>query len=61
MGKEVKNMTNVIYQGKINRQSTQSTTKKFESTRLQLVIWGGPFRYNLSNEITFFHYVKRIE
>ena len=41
MGKEVKNMTNVIYQGKINRQSTQSTTKKFESTRLQLVIWGG--------------------
>ena len=38
MGKEVKNMTNVIYQGKIIRQST---TKKFESTRLQFVIWGG--------------------
>ena len=54
-------MTNVIYQGKINRQSTQSITKKFESTRLQFVTWGGQFRYNLSNEITFFHYVKRIE
>ena len=44
-------MTNSIYQGKINHTSA----------RLQYVTWGGAFNPNLSNNITFFHSVKRIE
>ena len=43
--------------GKLIRQSKTST-------RLQYVTWGGCFNYqngSLSNKITFFHSVKRIE
>ena len=55
-------MANSIYQGKINRQFwgkliRQSTT----SICLQIVKWGGAFNPNLSNKITFFHSVRRIE
>ena len=28
---------------------------------LQYVTWGGVFNHNLSNKITFFHSVRRIE
>ena len=38
-------MTNLIYQGKINRQFwgklIRQSTKNYTSTRLQIVIWGG--------------------
>ena len=35
--------------------------QNYTSTRLQYVTWGGAFNPNLSNNITFFHSVKRIE
>ena len=59
-------MTNLIYQGKINRQFwgkliRQSTGKNMILKCLQYVTWGGAFNPNLSNIITFFHSVRRIE
>ena len=42
-------MTNLIYQGKINRQSTNT------SIRLQYVTWGGGLNYQNGSLITFFH------
>ena len=62
-------MASLIYQGKINRQFwgkliRQSTRKKVKNMRrlcLQYVTWGGAFNHNLSNKITFFHNVRRIE
>ena len=59
-------MTNLIYQGKINRQFwgkliRQSTKKNMRRLCLQYVTWGGAFNPNLSNKITFFHSVRRIE
>ena len=50
-------MTNLIYQGKINCQSRTSTG-------LLNVTWGGGLDYHngsLSNIVTFFRSVKRIE
>ena len=57
-------MTNLIYQGKINRQFLgklirQST--KWEENVYNMLPGGGLFNPNLSNKITFFHSVKRIE
>ena len=54
-------MTNLICQGKIIRQSTRKKVKSMRKLCLQYVTWGGGFRHNLSNIITFFHSVKRIE
>ena len=50
-------MANLIYQGKLIRQSTRHFSKTSGS---QYVNWGGQF-LSLSNNITFFHNVKRIE
>ena len=47
-------MTNLIYQGKIIRHF-------FIFTGLQFVTWGGGSLVNISNNITFFYSVKRIE
>ena len=47
-------MANLIYQGKLIRQFSKILG-------LQYVTWGGSFNPNLSNKITFFHSVKRIE
>ena len=55
-------MTNLIYQGKINRQFwgkliRQSTGKNMTKLCLQFVTWGGEqFNSKLSNIVTFFHY-----
>ena len=60
-------MTNLIYQGKIIRHFwgkliRQSTIRHFPKTSgLQNVTWGGAVLVNISNNITFFHSVKRIE
>ena len=35
--------------------------QNYTSTRLQYVTWGGGSLVNISNKITFFHSVKRIE
>ena len=55
-------MTNLIYQCKINRQFWGKLIRHFSKTPgLQNVTWGGAFNHNLSNKITFFHSVRRIE
>ena len=57
-------MTNLIYQGKINRQFWGKLIRHFSKSKassLQCVIWGLLFSKYLSNKITFFHSVKRIE
>ena len=70
-------MANSIYQGKINRQfwgKLIRQSEKFPKTSgLQYVIWGGQFlslsikgsldyhNGSLSNTVTFFHSVRRIE
>ena len=46
---------NCQFWGKLIRQST----KNMRNLCSQLVTWGGGFRYNLSNKITFFRYVIR--
>ena len=51
-------MTNLIYYGKIIRQST---IRHFSNILLQYVPCGGQFSKYLSNKITFFHSVRRIE
>ena len=54
-------MANLIYQGKIIRQLQGKLICHFSKTLgLQYVIWGGSL-VNISNNITFFHSVKRIE
>ena len=59
-------MTNLIYQGKINRQFLGKLIRHFSKTPgLQCIIWGGrALNYqngSLSNNNTFFHSVRRIE
>ena len=61
-------MTNLVYQGKINRQFwdkliRQSTrcTKIILAPVYNLLPGGGQFSKYLSNKITFFCSVKRIE
>ena len=55
-------MASLIYQGKINRQFWGKLIRHFSKTSsLQRVIWGVLFSKYLSNKITFFHSVKRIE
>ena len=55
-------MTNLIYQGKINRQFWGKLIRHFsKSSSLQCVIWGGGNLVNISNRITFFRGVRRIE
>ena len=53
-------MTNLIYQGKINRQFWGKLIRHFSKTSgLQCVTWGGCLIYQngiLGNKITFFHY-----
>ena len=56
-------MTNLIYQGKINRQFwgkliRQSTKKICQHPFTNSYLGGGAFNPNLSNKITFFHNVK---
>ena len=50
----VMNMANLVYQGKIIRHFSKVTG-------LQCVTWGGGSLVNISNNITFFYSVKRIE
>ena len=57
-------MANFNFQGKIIRQFwgkiiRQSTI--YTNIRLQKVTWGGCLYSLLSNKITFFHSVRRIE
>ena len=58
-------MANLIYHGKINRQLWGKLIRHFSKTPgLQYVIWGGGLNYqngSLSNLVTFFCSVKRIE
>ena len=55
-------MTNLIYQGKINRQFWGKLIRHFSRGRVyNMLPGGGSFNPNLSNKITFFHSVKRIE
>ena len=55
-------MANLIYQGKINRQFWGKLIRHFSKTPgLLKVTWGGGSLVNISNRITFFHGVKRIE
>ena len=55
-------MANLVYQGKINRQFWGKLIRHFSKTSgLQCVTWGGGSLVNISNNITFFHSVKRIE
>ena len=58
-------MTNLIYQGKINRQFwgkfNSSIYKKYEKKMFTICYLGGAITSKLSNKITFFHSVKRIE
>ena len=59
-------MANFNFQGKIIRQFwgkliRQSTGKNMRNLCLQYVTWGGGSLVNISNKITFFHSVKRIE
>ena len=56
------NMAYLVYQGKINRQFQGKINRHFSKvTCLQNVTWGGVVLVNISNNITFFHSVKRIE
>ena len=56
------NMAYLVYQGKINRQFQGKINRHFSKvTCLQNVTWGGAVLVNISNKITFFHSVKRIE
>ena len=56
------NMAYLVYQGKINRQFQGKINRHFSKvTCLQNVTWGGAVLVNISNNITFFHSVKRIE
>ena len=59
-------MANLFFQGKLIRQfwgkiNRQSTGKNMRRICLQNVTWGGQFSKYLSNKITFFCSVKRIE
>ena len=59
-------MANLFFQGKLIRQFwgkliRQSTVRNMRRPCLQIVKWGGSFNPNLSNKITFFHSVRRIE
>ena len=54
------NMAYLVYQGKINRQFQGKINRHFSKvTGLQCVTGGS--LVNISNNITFFHSVKRIE
>ena len=49
-------MTNLIYQGKINRQFWGKLIRQsLKTLGLQCVTWGGAVTCRLSNIITFFH------
>ena len=59
-------MANLIYQSKINRQFwgkliRQSTVISLKLRVYNMLPGGGQFTCRLSNNITFFHSVKRIE
>ena len=58
-------MANLFFQGKLIRQFwgklIRQSTKKMRKLCLQYVTWGGQFTCILSNKITFFHSVRRIE
>ena len=57
-------MANFNFQGKIIRQFWGKLIRQSTNMRnlcLQYVTWGGGSLVNISNKITFFHSVKRIE